>query len=333
MTVIYRDEHGDLNVLNGKRVCLIGYGSLGRPLALNLRDSGVNLVIGVRAEPSKELAQSDGMTAVSVVEAVKNADVIILMLPDEVMPQVYLEQISPHLRRGQTLIFSSAYNITYRFIEPPPFVDVGLIAPRAIGPAIRETIESGEGYCSFVSVAQDSSGQAWKVVLALAKAMGALQAGAIEISFEQESELDLFMQQAVLPALHHILTTAAQLLLNKGYPPEAAFTELYLSGEFSYLMQQVAAHGLLNTLRRLPLKSQYGAISRLDRFSDMKLERLMEVTLEEIHSTDFAREWAKDYADGQRRLQTFYKNQRGLELWELEQQTLELLGRETDEDT
>ncbi len=333
MTVIYHDEHGDLSVLEGKRVCMIGYGSLGRPLALNLRDSGVDVVIGVRGETAKELAQSDGMSAVSINDVVKTSEIIVLMLPDEVMPQVYLEQISPYLRRGQTLIFGSAYNITYRFIEPPPFVDVGLIAPRAIGPAARETIESGEGYSSFVSVAQDSSGQAWNVVLALAKAMGALQAGAIEISFEQESELDLFMQQAVMPALHHILTTAARLLLNKGYPPETVFTELYLSGEFSYFMQQVASHGLLNTLRRLPLKNQYGTISRLDRFSDMKLERLMEVTLEEIHSTEFAREWAKDYTDGQRRLQNFYKNQRGLELWELEQQTLELLGRETDPDT
>jgi ketol-acid reductoisomerase len=253
-----------------------------------------------------------------------------MMMPDEIMPPFYLEQISPHLQRGQMLVFGSAYNITLRFIEPPPFVDVGLIAPRILGSGVREKYEAGEGFFSFVSVGQDSSGQAWSTLLALAKGIGALKSGAIEISFEQETELDLFMQQAILPAFYHIMTTAANLLISKGYPPEALFSELYLSGEFAYYLKQIGLHGLLKSLGLTTLTNQYGTISRMDRFSDLKMERLMEVTLGEIHSGDFAREWSKEFANGYRRLKTFYKNQEELEIWQLEKQALEMLGLEMD---
>lgn len=329
MTVIYHDEMADLAALTGKRVGVIGYGSLGRPVALNLRDSGIHPLVGARTESTRDRILEDGIDAASVPLTVQRSDVLILLLPDEEMPAVYLQDISPHLRRGQMLLFSSAYNVTYRFIEPPPFVDIGLIAPRMSGSGVREAYERGDGFQSFVAVGQDASGQAWPVLLAVARAIGALRAGAIELSFERETELDLFMQQAVMPALYHLMTTAAALLLARGYPPEAAFTELYLSGEFAHFFQQVAQSGMLNALRQSPLPHQYGMVSRIDRFSDLKLERLMEVTLKEIESGDFSREWAKEYTDGLRRLKAFYRNQDGRDLWELEQQTLELLGRST----
>ncbi len=330
MTIIYHDEHGTLDALNGKTVGIIGYGSLGRPFALNLRDNGVQLMIGARTEQTAQIALEDGLSVRSVAECVAVADVVVLMLPDDVMPQVYLEQVSPYLRRGQLLIFGSAYNVTYRFIEPPPFVDVGLIAPRTLGQGVREQFQNGLGFQSFVSIGQDATGQAWTLLLAVAKGMGALQGGAIEVSFEQEAELDLFVQQTVLPVLHHLLTSAADLLLARGYPPEAVFTELYLSGELSGYLQQVASSGLLNTLRTTPLTNQYGMASRLERFSDVKLERLMEATLKEIHSGEYAREWAREGQDGNRRLNAFYRAQDKLERWELEQQTLDLLGRSDD---
>lgn len=332
MTIIYREEQGDLQFLAGKTVSVIGYGSLGRPVALNLRDSGVEVMIGARGEQTREAALEDGLTVKSVSEVVQQSRIIMMMLPDEVMAQVYLEQVAPHLQRGHTLIFGSAYNITYRFIEPPPFVDVGLLAPRILGFGVRERYEAGEGFYSFVSVGQDSSGQTWNTLLALAKAIGTLRAGAIEISFEQESELDLFMQQAILPALYHIMTTAANLLISRGYPPEALFTELYLSGELAYYMKQVSTSGLLETLSQTTLTNQFGTISRIDRFNDLKMERLMEVTLKEIHSGDFAREWSKEHANGTRRLKNFFKNQDELEIWQLEQQTREMMGIETDLD-
>ncbi|HEX2907303.1 MAG TPA: ketol-acid reductoisomerase [Phototrophicaceae bacterium] len=332
MPFVYREEDGDLNDLSGKQVAIVGYGNLGRPVALNLRDSGVTLLVGTRGEDSREQAQTDGFNATSIEDAVKSAQIIFMLLPDEVMPPFYLEQVSPHLKRGDMLVFGSAYNVAFGFIEAPAFVDVALIAPRLLGAAVRQRYESGEGFCSFIAVGQDASGEAWRRLLALAKAIGALQAGAIEVSFEQESELDLFTQQVMLPMLHHVVQKAAALLMSRGYPPEAVLTELYLSGELSSYLKQAEQMGLLSALQQSSLTSQYGMLSRMDRFNDLKLERLMEVTLDEIHTGRFAQEWVKEAADGYRRLNTLIKGQNSQELFELEQQALDLFGRTTDSD-
>lgn len=330
MTMAYREQDGHLEHLHGKHIGVIGYGDLGQPVALNLRDSGVTVMVGARTDQTRQAAEAEGLAAASIDNVVQQAQVILVMLPNEIMPAVYLEHVSPHLRRGHSLIFSSGYNITYRFIEPPPFVDVGLIAPRIMGAGVREMYLSGQGYGSFVSVGQDASGQSWNTVLAVARAMGALKLGAIEVSFEQETELDLFAQQTLAPALHHLIKTAVDVLLARGYPPDAVFTELYLSGALAYYFDRVAQRGLLKTLNDRSLTEQYSAVSRMDRYYDLKLERQMEIALKEIHSGEFAREWSKEFTDGNRRLKSFYKTQDKLELWELEQQALEMLGRETD---
>jgi ketol-acid reductoisomerase len=178
-----------------------------------------------------------------------------------------------------------------------------------------------------VAVGQDATGQAWPTVLALAKAIGSLRLGAVEVSMEQEAELDLFVQQAVMPVFHHVVITAARLLTRLGYPPEAALTDLYLSGEFIDYLQQAAESGLLHALELTSLTGQYGTISRMERFNELKMERLMEITLEEIRSGAFAKEWAKEYADGYPRLRKLLKIQQEMDLWELEQQTLDLLRR------
>jgi ketol-acid reductoisomerase len=167
-------------------------------------------------------------------------------------------------------------------------------------------------------------------LLALAKAAGALKAGAVEVSFEQEAELDLFAQQVLMPVMQHVIQKAAQLLMSRGYPPEAVLTELYLSGEFADYLRQAARVGLLPALQSASLTSQYSTFSRLDRFNDLKLERLMEVTLDEIHTGRFAQEWGKEAADGYRRLNSLVKSQENQELFELEQQTLDLFGRSDD---
>ena len=256
MTVIYHDEHANPAYLTDKQIAVIGYGQFGRPVALNLRDSGVKLMIGALNDASGQTAVSDGLTVASIAEAVQQSDILMMLLPEEIMPAIYLEQISPHLRRGHILIFSSAYTVMFRFIEPPPFVDIGLIAPRIPGAVLHELYESGEGFQSFVAVGQDASGQSWNIILAVAQAVGALRQGGIEVSFEQETELDLFVHQAILPALHNLLTTAATLLLSRGYPPEAVFTELYLSGELAFYFKQASQYGLLNTLNLTPRINQ-----------------------------------------------------------------------------
>jgi len=326
--MVYHDADGDLNFLSGKRIGIIGYGNMGRPMALNLRDSGANVIVHEPRAEKRAEASAEGFTPIPIAELVAAADIIMPLLRDEAMPKVYLEGVSPHLRRGQTLIFSSAYNLTFGFIEAPPFVDVGLVAARTVGTAVRERYVSGEGFPSFVAVAQDASRTAWNSVLAIAKAAGALKVGGVEIRFEQEAELDLFLQQAVLPVFHHLVITAAELLIKVGYPPEAVFTELYLSGETSDYLRQAASHGLMKALDSQALTAQYGILSRYERFNELKLERLMEITLEEIRGGKFAQEWAKEFTADYPRLRNLLKNRRNMDMWELEQQTLDLLGRD-----
>jgi len=325
MTTIYHEDDASLNMLNGKAVGIIGYGNLGRSVANNLRDSGVKLLIGVRHDETREQASQDGFEPENIADMIPKCHILMFMLPDEVLPEVYLETVSPALQRGHLLVFASGYNIAFGYIEPPPFVDVGMIAPRTIGAAVRSRYLDGRGFYSFVGVHQDATGTTQDSLLALAKAMGSLRAGAIEITMAQEAQLDLFVQQAVLPAYHHIMTTAAKVLLNRGYPPEAALMKLYISGEFTDYLSRAAQRGLLHALRLSSLTGQYGIFSRLERFQERKLEGLMEDALDEIRSGDFSQEWAREYEDGYPRLSSLIQAQEKLALWELEQQTAELL--------
>ncbi len=325
MPVIYHDEDGHLEALAGKRVGVIGYGNMGRPVALNFRDSGIPVMISEPRAEKQGQAIDEGFTLHEIEELVRSADIILPLLRDEAMPKIYLERVSPYLRRNQALVFSSAYNLTYGFIEAPPFVDVGLVSARTLGAAVRERYVSGEGFASFVAVAQDASRHAWDTVLALAKAMGALKGGAVEIRFEQETELDLFLQQTILPIFHYAVITAAQLLMEHGYPPEAVFTELYLSGETSDYLKQATYDGLMKALELQGLPAQYGTLSRYERFSSPQFQRLMEITLEEIRSGKFAQEWAKEFSADYPRLRSLLKSRKNMEMWELEQQTLDML--------
>jgi ketol-acid reductoisomerase len=325
MTIIYHDHDANPGYLDHKPVAVIGYGNMGRPFALNLRDSGVQVVVGTRSEDTQAQAAADGMRVTSIPEAVQQTQIAVMTIPDEVMPQVYLEQVSPYLRKGEALVFASAYNVAFGYIEAPPFIDVGLIAPRTLGDAVRERYQDGRGFHSFVSVGQDASGEAWDVVLALAGALGSLKAGAIEINFEREAELDLFIEQAILPAFQHVMITAATLLIEQGYPPEAVLADLYLSGEFVDYLERVREHGLIEAMRFTAPHTQYGMLTRIDRFKDLKLERLMEITLEQIKDGSFAQEWAKEYANGYTRLEKLYREQERIELWDWEKQTIEML--------
>ncbi|MBE2183075.1 MAG: NAD(P)-binding domain-containing protein [Anaerolineae bacterium] len=326
MTVIYHEEDGNLTALQGKRVNVLGYGNMGRPIAFNLRDSGVNVVVSEPRPEKISQAELEGFLVRPIEKAAAECEIIMPLLRDEDMPKVYLESVSPHLQRGQTLIFSSAYNIAFGFIEAPPFVDVGLVSAKTLGHAVRERFANGQGFASFVAVAQDASRNAWNIVLAAAKAMGALRGGAVEIRFEQEAELDLFVQQAILPLFHSAVMLAARLLIEDGYPPEAVFTELYLSGETSDYLRQVSQRGIMGALQLNSLVAQFGMLSRFDRFNDLKLERTMELTLNDIRNGNFAQEWAKESGSDYARLRKMLKQRQAMDIWELEQQTLELLN-------
>ncbi len=325
MTVLYRDGDADLSVLAERRIAMIGYGNLGRPIALNLRDSGFRVLIGNVADEYASAASATGFEVVSVPEAARRAEILLLMLPDEVMAEVYVAAVSPTLKPGDTLVFTSGYNISFGFIEPPPFVDTVLIAPRTIGAGVRDGYQNGHGFLSFVAVEQDVTGRAWPTTLALAKAIGALRLGALELTFKQEAELDLFMQAGFLPALHNLLLTTANLLIDEGYPPEAALLDLYLSGEVSYTLNKAAESGFMDTLRMHTLMGQYGMLSRAERFAEPKLRRQMEITLNEIRDGKFASEWTAEYASGYPRLDALRRKRDTLALWVLEQQAIRMM--------
>ena len=325
MATIYREIDANLNVLSGKTVGIIGYGNLGRPVANNLRDSGVRVLVGLREDFTRDHARDDGFVPQDIESVIPRCHILMLFLPDEVVSEVYLEQISPYLARGHLLVFASGYNIAFGFVEPPPFVDVGMIAPRTIGEAVRTRFLDGSGFFSFVGVGQDATGGTLETLLALAKAMGSLRAGAIEVSIEQESQLDLFVQQAILPAFHHVMTTAAEVLLELGYPPEAVMLDLIISGEFTDYLSRASQRGLLHALRLSSLTGQYGIFSRLHRFKELKLEGLMESTLDEIRNGDFATEWSREYENGYPRLTRLLQAQEKQTLYSLEQGTLERL--------
>jgi ketol-acid reductoisomerase len=325
MTVVYHDADGDLNELRDMQVAVIGYGNMGRPIALNLRDSGIAVAVSEPNPDKHTQVEADGFTVTPIPDAVRNSAILFVLVRDEHMPSLYLNEISPHLQRGQMLCFSSAYNVAFGFIEAPPFVDVSLISAKTLGAAVRERFQSGDGFASFVAVAQDASRHAWPVVLALAKALGALRAGAVEIRFEQEAELDLFVQQTLLPLFHQAMTTAARLLIERGYAPEAVFTELYVSGEVSDYLRWAADLGLMRTLELQGLTAQYGVLTRLDRVNDLKLERLMEQTLSDVRDGRFAQEWSREYTGDYPRLRQLLRQRQSLDLWALEQETIEAL--------
>ncbi len=325
MTVVYHESDANIQFLREHRIAILGYGNLGRSFALNLRDSGLKLVVGNQADRYASLAASDGFQVLSIEQASKEANLIFMLLPDEVMPHIYLENVAPHLRTNDMLIFASSYSVAYGFIEPPSYVDAGLIAPRHLGVAVRDGFVSGLGYPCYVAVAQDYTGQAWNRLLAAALAVGALRQGAIEVSFNQEVELDLFMQQAVLPAIHHTLLAAAEVLINEGYSPEVALTELYLSGELGAILARAAIAGWSRALRRMSPTAQYGILSRTLDFQEMKMRRQMETILDDIRNGDFAQEWSSEFRDGYPRMQQMRRRFESSPMWRYEKEVLEIL--------
>jgi ketol-acid reductoisomerase len=325
MTVIYREQDASLNALKGYRMAVIGYGNLGRPFALNLRDSGLDVIVGNIDDDYAVQAHRDGFDVVDIAEAAQKCSVKLLMLPDEVLPEVYLASISPSLRPGDTLLFASGYNIAFGFVEPPPFVDVVMVAPRTIGAGVRDSVLRGRGFLSFIAVGQDATGGAWDRLMALALALGTLQLGAVELTFEQEAELDLFMEQSFLPAFMHLMTTAADLLIHEGYPPVAVLPDLYASGELSFVLDLAAERGMREVLRLYSLTAQYGMLSRNERFQDTKLQRQMQLVLEDIRSGKFAQEWAAEYASGYPRLETLRRRWSAMPFWAAEEQALTFL--------
>jgi len=295
---IFHDVDADPGALAGKTVAVVGYGNQGRSQALNVRDSGLTTIVGNLDDDYAARARAEGFTVCPIAEACARADVIMLLVPDEVMPAVYAEAICPHLAPGKVLDFASGYTVAFGLIAPPPDVDVILIAPRMIGPGVRDTYVAGRGFPSFIALHQDASGAGMARLLALARAVGSTRAGCILMSMHDEATLDLFTEQAFGPAFGRVFMAAIETLVDAGYPPEAVLLELYLSGELLYAFEKIREVGMMRQMNFHSHTSQYGSLTRSARFADLDLEARMRTVLQEIQNGTFAREWSATGSEG-----------------------------------
>ena len=323
---IYRDPDADLTLLRDRQIAVIGYGNQGRAQALNLRDSGLQVLVGNREDAYAARAREDGFAPLPIARAAAEGDVVMLLLPDEVMPEVFESEVAPHLAEGKALVFASGYTVAFGLLTPPPTVDVVLVAPRMIGAGVRDLYLSGPGFPSFIGVAQDRSGRAKAIALALARGIGSTRMGVVEVTFRQEAELDLFTEQCFGPAFGHVLTSAVDLLLDEGYPPEAVLLELYMSGELSYTLLKIAELGMVEQSALHSRTSQYGSMSRGMRFLLPELRVRLREGLADIRSGRFAEEWAAEQEAGCPTLEALREAARSLPLYHLERELREALG-------
>lgn len=295
---VYYDGDADLSVLRDETMAIIGYGNQGRAQGLNMRDSGLDVIVGNRRDEYWHRAVGDGFDVYPIDKASDLGDILFVLVPDEVQKAVYEGQLRDKLERGKALIFAHGYNIHYGFIAPPKYVDVLMIAPRMIGVGVRELFVKGSGAPAFIAVHQDASGKAKDRLLAIAKAIGATRVGAIELSFAEETEIDHFMEQAVWAAIMRVIQLSFEVLVEAGYPPEVVALELYGSGEAAEIFEEMARMGFYEQMKLHSRTSQYGTLTRGARITPDGVREIMKKTLEEIKNGVFAREWEMEQVQG-----------------------------------
>jgi ketol-acid reductoisomerase len=300
MARFFAAHEADPAVLSGRTIAIIGYGNQGRSQAINLRRAGHQVVVGNQEDDSWRQAKADGFETLAMDAAAARANVILLLLPDEIAPDIYRRMIEPHLSRGKTLVFASGYNITYKFIVPPAEVDVALVAPRMIGQGVLELPARGEGFPVLVGVKQDASGGALATTLAIAHGIGAfLPHGAVvESSFEEETLVDLFSEHTWAGAMLFLLERAYKLLTEAGVSSEVALLELYASGELGEIGRAMASMGIWNQLKLHSHTSQFGQLTHGAQFIGDDAEALMRKAIAEIRNGAFAKRWAAEQAAG-----------------------------------
>ncbi|MBI4650290.1 ketol-acid reductoisomerase [Candidatus Desantisbacteria bacterium] len=288
---VYYENDADIKHLKGKKIAVIGYGSQGNAHSNNLHESGLDVVVGLRPDsPSIAKVKEAGLKTLPVGEAVKNADVVMILVPDEKQGDIYREEIGPNLKKGAALAFAHGFNIHFGQIVPPDNVDVIMIAPKGPGKLVRTTYQEGSGVPCLIAIHQDATGHAKDVALAYAKGIGGSRSGVIETSFREETETDLFGEQCVLcGGLSELIKAGFDTLVDAGYAPEMAYfeclhevkliTDLIHQGGISYMRSYIS-----NT-------AKYGDITRGKRIVTEETRKEMKKILEEIQSGNFAREW------------------------------------------
>jgi len=291
MIKVYYDADADLSLLKNKTIAIIGYGIQGRGQALNLRDSGLKVVVADLPDSANwKKAVEDGMNPIATPDAAKQGDLIQILTEDHVQAAVYRTQIAPHVAAGNALIFSHGFNIHYHQILPPPTVDVFMVAPKGPGSLVRALYEQGRGVPGLLAVHQDYTGKAKQLGLAYAKGIGCTRAGLLETTFKEETETDLFGEQAVLcGGVTELIKAGFDILVEAGYQPESAYLEV--CHELKLIVDIIHAQGIQGMRKRVSDTAEYGDMTRGRRVIDGHVRDAMRKLLEEVQSGEFAREW------------------------------------------
>ena len=298
MTTMFYDGDADLDLIRAKKVAVLGFGSQGHAHALNLKDSGVQVRVGLpEASRSREKARSAGLTVNTPVEAAAWADVIVVLVPDTAQPALYARDIAPHLTAGKLLMFAHGFNIRFGTITPPPEVDVAMIAPKSPGHRVRELYVEGGGTPALLAVHQDPSGRGRALALSYAKGIGVTRAGVIETTFAEETETDLFGEQTVLcGGVSALVKAAFETLVDAGYQPEIAYFECM--HELKLIVDLFYQGGLAYMRYSVSDTAEYGDYTRGPRVIDAKVKETMKQILSEIQSGQFAKQWIEENEKG-----------------------------------
>ena len=304
---VYNDNDADLGVLQNKTLAVLGFGSQGHAHALNLKDSGLNVIIGLyEGSKSIQVAQEKGFEVVSTAEAVRRADVIFVALPDTKQPAAYQKDIAPNLAKGKTLLFSHGFSIHFKTVVPPKEVDVILVAPKGPGHIVRRQFLEGKGVPSLIGVYQNPSKQAKKVALAWAKGIGATRAGVLQTSFREETETDLFGEQTVLcGGLSALVLAGYETLVEAGYQPEMAYFECL--HELKLIVDLMNEAGISGMRFSISETAKWGDVSIGPKIIDASVKRRMKAALKDIQSGKFAKGWIAEYQGGYQRYHALLK--------------------------
>jgi len=295
---VYYDKDADLSLLEGKTVAIMGYGSQGHAHAQNLRDSGINVVIGLyEGSKSRAKAEADGFSVMSVRDAAKQADIIMMLMPDHTQKKVYDESVAPELSSGKTLMFAHGFNIHFDRVVPPADVDVSMIAPKGPGHIVRDMYVEKIGVPALMAVHQDASGKAKEKALAYGRALGATRAGVLETTFKEETETDLFGEQAVLcGGVTSLIRTAFETLVDAGYQPELAYFEVM--HELKMIVDLMYSGGMKFMRYSVSDTAEYGDYVSGPRIIDERVRESMHGVLQDIQSGKFADQWMTENDEG-----------------------------------
>jgi ketol-acid reductoisomerase len=295
---VYYDKDADLSYVKKEVVAIIGYGNQGRSQALNLRDSGINVVVGNIKDSYYDQAVKDGFEVHSLSEAASQGSMICIMLPDEIQKDVYVKDIEKHVTKGKMLLFISAYAIRFGFIKPPKDVDVVDLFPTTYGEHVRERYLKKQPASGFMAIGQDATGKAKQRALSMAKASGFASGGILEMTFAQEIEINLMLEQILYPAWIRIIVLAFETMVEAGYPPEIVLHELYMGKDPAAVFESFSDVGMYKCMKMWSTTAQYGTLTRGPRIIKDEVKEIMKKHLGEIQSGAFAKEWDEEEAKG-----------------------------------